>query len=104
MYGNEDSTELKILNLDRLFREKDGKLSNIVPLPIPKFSSVTSRSNIIHVVKFKDRLFDIMKEFNSLLRLMNLKKTGPRLGIKGKNFTKSPTIEELMGIKLHLKR
>ena len=45
-----------------------------------------------------------MKEFNSLLRLMNLKKTGPRLGIKGKNFTKSPTIEELMGIKLHLKR
>ena len=71
---------------------------------MPKFSSVTSRSNMIKVVKSKDRLYDIMNEFNALLRLMNLKKTVPRLGIKGTNFTKSPTIEELMGIKLSLKR
>jgi hypothetical protein len=93
MYGNDDATQLKILNLDRLFREKDGKLSNVVPLPIPKFSSVTSRSNIIQVVKSKDRLYDIMTEFNGLLRLMKLKKTTPRLAVKGKNFTKTPTIE-----------
>jgi hypothetical protein len=32
---------------------------------------------------------------------MKLKQTAPRLGVKGKTFTKSPTIEELMGIKLN---
>jgi uncharacterized protein YaaR (DUF327 family) len=32
---------------------------------------------------------------------MKLKQTVPRLGIKGKTFTKTPTIEELMGIKLN---
>jgi hypothetical protein len=32
---------------------------------------------------------------------MQLKKTHPRLGVKGKNFTKNPTIEELMGIKMN---
>jgi hypothetical protein len=31
---------------------------------------------------------------------MKFKKTVKRLGIKGKNFTKTPTLEELMGIKL----
>jgi hypothetical protein len=29
-----------------------------------------------------------------------MKKTIPKLGVKGKQFTKSPTIEELMGLKL----
>ena len=29
-----------------------------------------------------------------------MKKTIPKLGVKGKKFTNSPTIEELMGLKL----
>ena len=49
----------------------------------------------------KDRIHDVIKEYNGLLRLMKLKQTAPRLGVKGKTFTKSPTIEELMGIKLN---
>lgn len=49
----------------------------------------------------KDRIHDVIKEYNSLLRLMKLKQTAPRLGVKGSTFTKAPTIEELMGIKLN---
>jgi hypothetical protein len=49
----------------------------------------------------KDKIHDVIKEYNSLLRLMKLKNTVPRLGIKGKTFTKTPSIEEMMGIKLN---
>ena len=31
---------------------------------------------------------------------MQLEKTMPKLGVKGRKFTKSPTIEELMGLKM----
>lgn len=31
-------TQLKVLNLDRLFRMRDGQLSNVVPLPVAKLS------------------------------------------------------------------
>lgn len=33
LYGNTDATQLKVLNLDRLFRVKNDQLSNVVPLP-----------------------------------------------------------------------
>jgi hypothetical protein len=51
-------------------------------------------------IKSKDRIHLIITEYNNLLKIMQLKKTN-RLGVKGKNFTKNPTIEELMGIKLN---
>lgn len=38
MYGNQDPTQLKVLNLDRLFRVNNGQLSNVVPLPVAKLS------------------------------------------------------------------
>jgi hypothetical protein len=42
----------------------------------------------------------VIEEYNKLLKIMQIKKLTPKLAVKGKNFTKSPTIEELMGIKL----
>jgi hypothetical protein len=92
MYGNEDPSQLKVLNLDRLFRVKNGQLGNIVPLPVAKLTAVSAKSNIIKAVLNRDRIHDVIKEYNSLLRLMKLKQTAPRLGVKGKTFTKSPTI------------
>jgi hypothetical protein len=38
LFGNEDPTQLKVLNLDRLFRVKNGQLANVVPLPFVKLS------------------------------------------------------------------
>jgi hypothetical protein len=101
VYGNQDASQLKVLNLDRLFRVKNGKLANVVPLPTAKFSEVLTRNNIMKTIKSKDKIHHIIAEYNNLLKLMQLKKTNPRLGVKGKNFTKSPTIEELMGIKVN---
>jgi hypothetical protein len=98
--GNEDPTQLKVLNLDRLFRVKDGKLGNVVPLPVAKLSLVSHRSTMMKAVQTRDKLQEVIKEYNDLLRLMTLKKASGKLGVRGKNFTKSPTIEELMGIKL----
>lgn len=36
-------SHLKVLNLDRLFRVREGKLTNVVPLPVAKLSEVNSR-------------------------------------------------------------
>ena len=38
-----DPTHLKVLNIDRLFRVREGKLTNVVPLPVAKLASVSSR-------------------------------------------------------------
>lgn len=43
IYGNDNTSQLKVLNLDRLFREKNGIFTNIMPIPQVKMSSVTSR-------------------------------------------------------------
>lgn len=53
--------------------------------------------------KNQDKLHDIIDEFNALLRMSKLKKarnSSKIIGVKGKNFTKNPTFEELMGLKL----
>lgn len=50
-----------MLNLDRLFRLKDGKMSNVVPLPVAKLSEISSRSNVMKVVKSRDRIHDVIK-------------------------------------------
>jgi len=53
--------------------------------------------------KNQDKLHDIIDEFNVLLRMSKLKKarsSSKIIGVKGKNFTKNPTFEELMGLKL----
>lgn len=75
-----------------MFRVKNGQLANVIPLPVVKLNEVSARSNIIKTVLHKDRIHDVIKEYNSLLRLMKLKQTAPRLGVKGSTFTKSPTI------------
>ena len=45
-----------MLNLDRLFRERAGKLTNIVPLPVAKLSEVNSREYLIKAVKHQDKI------------------------------------------------
>lgn len=49
-------TQIKVLNLDRLFRRKDGKLTNVVPLPVAKLSEVSSRDYLIKAVKHQDKI------------------------------------------------
>ena len=90
--GNSDPAQLKVLNLDRMFRKKGGNLTNVVPLPVTKLQAVTSRPNIIKVVKRKDKIHDVIDEYNRLVRIMKLSKTYPRLGVKGKNFTIALTL------------
>lgn len=34
--ANPNMTELKVLNLDRMFRKKDGVMGNVVPIPMIK--------------------------------------------------------------------
>lgn len=41
------------MNLDRLFRVKDGKLSNVIPIPVAKLSSISTRTNIVRSIKKK---------------------------------------------------
>lgn len=84
-----------------MFRRKDGKLGNIVPLPIAKMQGVTSRSNLIKIIQKKDTIHHVIEEYNRLLRICKMKKTRQKIGVKGTNFTRSPTLEELMGIKVH---
>lgn len=67
-------------------------MSNVVPLPVAKLSEISSRSNVMKVVKSRDRIHDVIKQYNQLIRIMKFTKTAPRLGVKGKNFTKTPTI------------
>lgn len=43
LLSNSNPNELKVLNLDRLFRIKNGKLGNVVPIPVAKLSSISSR-------------------------------------------------------------
>ena len=93
--------QIKVLNLDRLFREREGKLTNIVPLPVAKLSEVNSREYLIKAVKHQDKIHEVIREYNNLLKIAQLEKTIPKLGIKGQKFTKSPTIEELMGLKMN---
>lgn len=94
-------TQIKVLNLDRLFRMREGKLTNVVPLPIAKLSEVNSREYLLKAIKNHDKIHEAIKEYNTLLRISQLEKTKPRLGVKGNKFTKTPTIEELMGLKIH---
>jgi hypothetical protein len=96
--------QLKVLNLDRLFRVKEGKLTNVVPLPVAKLCEVSSREYLQKAVKHQDKIHEVIREYNNLLKLSQLEKTKPKLGIKGTKFTKSPTIEELMGLKLTLSK
>lgn len=55
---------------------------------------------MIKQIKNKDKIHDVLDEFNNLLKIQKLNKTIPKIGIRGKNYTKGPTFEELMGIKL----
>ena len=75
-----------------MFKNKEGKLTNIVPIPMAKMSQVTSRTNLIKMVKNKDNIHDVIEQYNKMLRIAKIKKTVPRLGIKGKTFTKNPTL------------
>lgn len=49
------------MNLDRLFRVKNGKLGNIVPLPVVKLNEVSARSNIIKTVLNRDKIHEVIK-------------------------------------------
>jgi hypothetical protein len=66
-----------------------------VPLPIAKIEQITSRTNFINKIKNKDKIHDIIEEYNNLLKMTKFKLNNlmnkPKLGIKGKNFTKNPT-------------
>ena len=84
---NADPSQLKVLNLDRMFRKKGGNLTNVVPMPQSKMKSVTARTNVLKVVKKKDKIHDVIEEYNRLIRIMTLSQTYPRLGVKGKNCT-----------------
>jgi hypothetical protein len=44
-----------------MFRNKNGILSNIVAIPMPKLSDVNSRSNMIKVLKNKDKIHDVIE-------------------------------------------
>lgn len=59
-YVNSNPTQLKVLNIDRLFRKKEGKLTNVVPLPAPKFQAVTARKNVNLLSKNKDKIHNII--------------------------------------------
>lgn len=75
-------------------------MSNIIPIPTVKVGEISSRKNMHKIIKKKDPIHDVIEEYNRLLKITRMKKTKPKIGIKGKNFTKSPTLEELMGIKI----
>lgn len=66
-----------------------------------KLDGVMNRSNMMKTIKRKDAIHSVIDEYNKLLRICKLKKTAPRIGVKGRNFTRAPTLEELMGIKVH---
>jgi hypothetical protein len=62
--------------------------------------------NLLSKKKNHPKLHDIIDEFNTLLRISKLKKarsSSKIIGVKGKNFTKNPSFEELMGLKLRPK-
>ena len=50
--------QLKVLNLDRLFRMREGKLTNIVPLQVAKLSEISARESIIKTVKHQDKIHE----------------------------------------------
>lgn len=54
-------TQIKVLNLDRLFRMKEGKLANVVPLPTAKLSEVNSREYRFKAVKNQDKIHEAIK-------------------------------------------
>ena len=50
--------QLKVLNLDRLFRMREGRLTNIVPLPVVKLSEISARESIIKTVRHQDKIHE----------------------------------------------
>ncbi len=75
-----------------MFRKKDGVMGNIVPIPQIKMGEVTSKKNMTKLLKKKDPIHDVIEEYNKLLRITRMKKTKPKIGVRGHNFTKSPTL------------
>jgi len=47
---------------------------------------------MIKAVKHQDKIHEAIQEYNNLLKIAKMQKTMPKLGVKGKKFTKSPTI------------
>lgn len=72
---------------------KNGKLSNVVPIPVAKLSAVTARSNVLKSISKKETIHDIIEEYNALLQLSKMEKSRGPIGIRGHQFTKSPTLE-----------
>lgn len=69
-------------------------MRNVVPLPVTKIQKVTARTNLIKTIKSKDRTYDLIEEYNQLLKLTKFKvknTSKPKLAIKGANFVKNPT-------------
>ena len=67
-------------------------MSNIIPIPTVKVGEISSRKNMHKIIKKKDPIHDVIEEYNRLLKITRMKKIKPKIGIKGKNFTKSPTL------------
>ena len=44
------------------------------------------------IIKKKDKIHDVIQDYNQLLKIMKLNKTAPRIGVKGKSFTLAPTL------------
>lgn len=82
-----------MLNLDRMFRKKDGVLGSVIGIPTIQMGEVSSRKNMGKILKKKDPIHDVMGEYNRLLRITKLNKTQAKLGVRGHNFTKKPTLE-----------
>lgn len=54
--------------------------------------AATSRSNVLKTIKKKDKIHDVIQDYNQMLKVMKLKKTAPRIGVKGKSFTLAPSL------------
>ena len=57
---NSNPGELKVLNLDRMFRWKNGELGNILPLPTIKLDNVQARVNVLSTIKKKDTIHHVI--------------------------------------------
>ena len=67
-------------------------MGNVIPIPMIKVGEANSRKNMNKLLKKKDPIHDVIEEYNRLLRVTRMKKTKPKIGIRGHNFTKSPTL------------
>jgi hypothetical protein len=43
-----------------MFRVKNGKLGNVVPLPVAKLSAISSREQLVKSIKKKDTIHEII--------------------------------------------